>query len=250
MSPTQTRRVVRGKADRDELIEQYLPLVRHVIGRLTFALPSTIDRDDLYSAGVIGLIRAAETWEEAKGASFKTFDFTAIRGAILDELRRCDPISRNARERIRALELEWRRLSSELGRTPTHDELCERLSCSRSQLESDLQSLHMASQLSIDQNSRESEQSPMAGLVNEDAEDPLAALERRENVDLAYKALGQLPEQARRVIVLYYNEGLLLKDIGCLLGVSESRVSQILSQALITLRLSMRAKETARCNLV
>lgn len=244
------RRCVRDKVERDALIEQYLPLVRHVIGRLTFSLPPNIDRDDLYSAGIVGLIRAAETWEEAKGASFKTFAFTAIRGAVLDELRRCDPISRTVRERIRTLENESHRLTAELCRTPTHEELCERLSCSRKQLDHDMQALHLAVQLSIDHSANESDAPVLAGLLVDAAGPPEAEIEQREELELAYKAIGRLPEQARRAVVLYYTEGLLLKEIGGLLGVSESRVSQILSQALFSLRLATQSKEDARCQSV
>lgn len=228
------------------LIEQYLPLVRHVVGRLTVSLPSGIDRDDLQGAGIMGLIRAAETWDEAKGASFKTFAFTAIRGAILDELRRLDPVPRGARERIRKLEVEWRELTSELGRPPTHVEVCARLACRRDELDADLNALHYANQLSLDNSSDDETPAIANSLACESANDPFSSAEQNESIDVAYRAIGSLSEQARRAVVLYYNEGLLLKDIGSLLGVSESRVSQILSQALATLRLSL--KVSSSCN--
>ncbi|MCB9917140.1 MAG: FliA/WhiG family RNA polymerase sigma factor [Planctomycetes bacterium] len=235
------RRKARDIAERDELIERYLPLVRHIVGRLTYGLPPGVDRDDLQATGAMGLIRAAETWEPDKGASFKTFAYTAIRGAILDELRRLDPVPRTTRERLRRLERSWQDLTAELGRNPTHDEVCDRLACSREELGADLVALHTSNQLSIDDNSGtyDDDATLIDTIVSERATDPGQKAQDRESIESVHQAIGSLPEQARRAVVLYYDEGLLLKDIGSLLGVSESRVCQILAQAIATLKLTL-----------
>ncbi len=234
---------VRSRADRDALIERYLPLVRHIVGRLTYGLPRGIDRDDLQATGAMGLIRAAETWEEDKGASFKTFAYTAIRGAILDELRRLDPVPRATRERLRRLEKQWQGLARERAPTPPRGEVGARLSCSPEELEADLVALHSSSLVSIDDDGADSDDSVLGQLGDDDDQDPSARAEHRESIEVVYRAISNLNEQARRAVVLYYDEGLLLKDIGALLGVSESRVCQILARAIATLRLALNEQE-------
>ena len=236
----QARRELRSRAERDELIEQYLPLVHHVVGRLTISLAAGIEREDLHASGIMGLIRAAETWDAAKGASFKTFAYTAIRGSILDELRRLDPVTRSTRERIRRLDGVWRSLSAALGRSPTRSELCEELQCTVEELDADLQSMHSANVLSLDDSGEGEASGSLSDMVaQEGQQSPYEVAEQHEAISVVSSAIASLPEQARRAVVLYYHEGLLLKDIGALLGVSESRVSQILSKAIASLRLSL-----------
>ena len=230
----------RPQAERDALIEQYLPLVHHVLGRLHVAFASGCERDDLVSCGVVGLIHAAETYDETRGASFKTFAFTTIRGAILDELRRQDPMPRAVRERVRRLDAAFHRMRSSLGRPPTREELATELEVSLEDLDHDLVSMNCAHVLSLDEGGRDDDDDGFAAAIEEEGvSKPADAAERDELVARLGHSIGKLPEQERRAIVLYYHENLLLKEIGQLLGVSESRVSQILSRATTLLRMQL-----------
>jgi RNA polymerase sigma factor for flagellar operon FliA len=233
---------LRTQEERDRLIQQYLPLVHHVVARLPVTMPSTLGRDDFYSVGVIGLMHAARTYDPGRGASFKTFAFTAIRGAILDEIRRHDPVPRSRRDRLRRVERASGALQATLDRAPTLEELAEHLGLTSEELDGDLLALHTCRLLSLD------DTLPRPGSVGEnlgasiegnDIAPPDAAMHRERIDDLA-QAIGELPETDRTAIVLYYYENLFLKEIGEILGVSESRVSQILSRAVARLRLKMK----------
>src|SRR5262245_36750661 len=121
--------------EKNRLIEEYLPLVHHVLGRLTIHLPTTLDREDLFEVGVLGLMQAAGTFNAAKGAAFKTHAYTNIRGAILDEIRKHDPIPRSRRDRVRLLGEVERALSDKLGRSPTPEEMAEKAGLTIEQVE-------------------------------------------------------------------------------------------------------------------
>jgi RNA polymerase sigma factor for flagellar operon FliA len=233
----------RSKADRDELIEQYLPLVRYVVARLPVTMPATLDRDDFYSVGVMGLIHAANAYDPNRGASFKTFAFTAIRGAVLDEIRRHDPVPRSRRDRLRRMEKAKIALCADLQRSPTIEELAEFMEVSADDLDQDLLALHTCRMLSIDDSSGGSFETGFAlgsRITNESATDPASGAERRETLDALTRAIAELPEADRNVVILYHYEDLYLKEIGEILGVSESRVSQVLTRATERLKLKMK----------
>ncbi|MBK8099273.1 MAG: FliA/WhiG family RNA polymerase sigma factor [Planctomycetes bacterium] len=238
-------RLSRSTAERDRLIEQYLPLVRYVVARLPVTMPATLDRDDFFSVGVVGLMHAAATWDPARGASFKTFAYTAIRGAILDEVRKHDPVPRNRRDRLRKLEKTSSALSAHLDREPTLDELAEAMGISRQELDDDLQALHTSRTLSLDDSGSSDDDGPtsLAGQVPSTILDPGTHADDRERIERLTKAIAELPETDRNVVVLYYHEQLFLKEIGEVLGVTESRISQILTRAVERLRLKMREDE-------
>lgn len=228
--------------ERDRLVEQYLPLVRYVVARLPVTMPATLDRDDFYSVGVIGLIHAANTYDPGRGASFKTFAYTAIRGAILDEVRKHDPVSRNRRDRLRKIERTSSDLRASLDRAPTPDELAQGLGISAEELDQDLQALQTCRILSLDEDSDHGDEvtSRSQTIGCERTPDPSAGVLNREDTDRLAKAISELPETDRHVVVLYHYEQLYLKEIGEVLGVTESRVSQILSRALERLRLKLK----------
>ncbi len=248
MTAAPTSRIQRTQEERDRLVEQYLPLVRYIVARLPVTMPGSLDRDDFYSSGVIGLMHAASTYDPTRGASFKTFAYTAIRGAILDEIRKHDPVPRNRRDRLRVLEKTSGELYATLGREPTMAELAEVMECSIEDLDGDLQALQTARLLSLDEvyHSEGGEHSMASSIADEDSIDPVADAVSRERVELLTKAITTLPETERNVVVLYYHEQLYLKEIGQVLGVTESRVSQILSRALERLRMKMRSEEEPR----
>ncbi len=225
------------------MVEQYLPLVRHVVARMPVSMPATLNRDDFFSVGVMGLIHAATAYDPTRGASFKTFAYTAIRGAILDEIRKHDPVPRSRRDRLRKLERATGVLRAKLQRPPTLEELAEYLEISVESLDSDLLALHTCRVLSLDDSihSKDGELIDLhLGLKCEDTVDPSEKAIAQEQVGRLAKAISELPDSDRHVIVLYHYENLYLKEIGAILGVSESRVSQILSRASAKLHLKMK----------
>ncbi|MDP6929624.1 MAG: FliA/WhiG family RNA polymerase sigma factor [Planctomycetota bacterium] len=235
---------LRSEQQRDELIEKYLPLVRHVAARLPVTMPATLDRDDLFSAGTIGLIHAASNYNPDRGASFKTFAYTTIRGAILDEIRKHDPLPRGRRDRLRAMNRASIELRAELERAPTIEELAARLDVSATDLDEDLLALHTHRTLSLEHPVKaEGEEFDLGQtLADESNRDPGDAVARQELVEQLAGAIGELPETERHAMILYHYEDMYLKEIGELLGVTESRVSQILSKATSRLRLKMKAQ--------
>lgn len=238
-------KIKRSVAERDRMIEQYLPLVRYVVARLPVTMPGSLDKDDFYSVGVIGLMHAATTYDPTRGASFKTFAYTAIRGAILDEIRKHDPVPRNRRDRLRKMDRANTSLWNELGREPTLGELAETLECQESDLNDDLQALHTTRCLSLDDtyNGDDGGSRMSASIADINSDDPTRCADEREQLERLTRAIAELPETDRHVVVLYYNEQLYLKEIGKILGVTESRVSQILTRA--TERLRLKLKERA-----
>lgn len=224
-------RSLRSRPERDALVEQYLPLVRHVAARLPVAMPPGFDRDDLFGAGTIGLVHAAETWDPLRGASFKTFAFTAVRGAMLDELRRIDPLPRPRRDRLRRMRRASAELRAELDRTPTLEEIAARIGADPRDLQEDVELLRVTRVASLDELRAldTNELAPDVAVL--DAPGPADLAEHQDLVDRVAEAIGLLPDPDRRVTVLYHHEGLYLKEIGVLLGISESRVCQILGRA-------------------
>jgi RNA polymerase sigma factor for flagellar operon FliA len=242
-------KTLRTQEERDRLVEQFLPLVRYVVARLPLTMPGALDRDDLFSVGVMGLMHAATTYDAARGASFKTFAYTAIRGAILDEVRKLDPVPRQRRERLRKLNRTQAELAARLDREPTMLELAEALQCSEQEIDEDLQALHTARTLSLDDGRGGGDDDEGGGntlgslLGADDAVDPGDAAAQGERLNQLAKAISELPETERHVVVLYFHEQLFLKEIGQILGVTESRVSQILTRATERLRLKLRERE-------
>lgn len=238
-----TQKIVRPVAERDRLIEQFLPLVRYVVARLPVTMPGSLDRDDFHSVGVMGLMHAASTFDPARGASFKTFAYTAIRGAILDEVRKHDPVPRNRRDRLRKMDRANSKLWAELDREPTLSELAQALGCTEQELDEDLQALHTSRTLSLDdqRGNDEEDGGPLSSQIQSDeVADPRLLAGDKENLARLTKAIAELPETDRHVVVLYYHEQLFLKEIGEVLGVTESRVSQILTRAVERLRLKLK----------
>jgi RNA polymerase sigma factor for flagellar operon FliA len=192
----------------------------------------------------MGLIHAATAYDPTRGASFKTFAYTAIRGAVLDEIRKHDPVPRSRRDRLRNLERAAARLRTELNRQPTVEEIAESMGTSAESLDSDLLALHTCRILSLDDFSSSGNGELLdfrLGSVNGDTISPAEKAITKEQIGRLAKAISELPESERNVIVLYHYENLYLKEIGEILGVSESRISQVLSRA--TARLKMKMKE-------
>ncbi|MEZ5967258.1 MAG: FliA/WhiG family RNA polymerase sigma factor [Planctomycetota bacterium] len=230
----------RTHAERNKLVEQYLPLVRHVVARMNIRWPSGTTSDDFFSAGVMGLLHAATTFDPGRGATFKTFAYTAIRGAILDEVRRLDPVPRARRERLRQIDRAADELRSELDRAPSLEEIAERLATSVDEIGDDLVALRTARQLSLEDCPGDSDASIADQLGCPATPRPSDAAERNEEIERLTKSIAELPEPDRQVLVLYHYENLYLKEIGEVLGVTESRICQILARAHARLQLKLR----------
>jgi RNA polymerase sigma factor for flagellar operon FliA len=223
--------------ERNKLVEEYLPLVQHVLGRLTIHLPTTLDREDLFEVGVLGLMQATQTFNPSKGAAFKTHAFTNIRGSILDEIRKHDPIPRSRRDRVKLLDEVERKLFDQLGRTPTPEEIAQAAGLTIEQVEESLVNAHGATMLSLeDQAADDGDHLKLSNcLALPKCEDPADVVAKAELKEQLAAAIMKLPERERRVVVLYYAEGLRLKEIGAVLGITESRVCQLHARAVLKL---------------
>jgi RNA polymerase sigma factor for flagellar operon FliA len=222
-------------AERDRLVLEHLPLLRHVVGRM--AVPSGLEREDLESFGMLGLIAAADAWEPSRGLQFSTFAFPKIRGAILDELRKQDFLPRGRRERLRDLDRAIARFEQTHGVAPAPEEIAAELGLEVEEIDEILATARIANELSLD---AEGSESTLGALLSDPrSEDPIGSAQWNEMKALLVAAIQALGEQERTVITLYYGEELLLREISEILGVTESRVSQIHSRALYRMNRSL-----------
>jgi len=223
---------------RDELIVQYLFLVKYVVNKLGNVLPGYVKLDDLYSSGVTGLIKAVEKFDPSRNSKFESYAILLIKGAIIDELRELDWIPRSIHQKANQIASAQEKLQQQLGREPTDEELAAHLGISETDLAEWLDRVRPA--ILIPLNGFVFHDEEKASLVEKiadtKAETSLKIADRNECASLLSQAISELPEQERRVLMLYYYEEMVLKDIGKLLGVSESRVSQIHTKAILKLR--------------
>jgi RNA polymerase sigma factor for flagellar operon FliA len=217
-------------AARERLVVAYSPLVKFVAGRTAARLPSHVDQADLISYGMLGLIEAMERFEVQRQIRFETFAMQRIRGAIIDELRSLDWVPRSVRSRARDIEEANSKLEHELGRAPTDEELQESL------LQISNSSILALEELWMTPDASGDKVSLLDTIEDENAPDPQAALDTSEVKDRLQEAIQDLPERETLVIALYYFENLTLREIGEVLGVTESRVSQLHSKAVLRLR--------------
>lgn len=218
-------------AERERLVLEHVPLLRHIVGRMS--VPVGLDRDDLLGWGMVGLLSAADSWDEARGLKFSTYAFPRIRGAILDEMRRGDLLPRGRRESLREIERATASLEQEQGTPPTLEQIAERAAVSVEDVESALADARAVIESSLD---ADSASGPLGALLSDPrTEDPVGTAAWDEMKALLAATIQELPEPERTVILLYYGEEMLLRDIGEVLGVTESRVSQIHSKAIYRL---------------
>jgi RNA polymerase sigma factor for flagellar operon FliA len=218
----------------DELVKRHLPLVRRVVGRLAVQLPPNVGREDLEEVGILGLLNAARTFDASRGASFRTFAWIAIQGAVLDELRRLDVLPRSRRDGVKAYETARSKLTESLGREPTFLEIQEELGLAAPELEEVLRARSMAEAHARGTGEACTGLDP-AGFAGDETEDPVQQAQVNEAKELLAGAIDALPRREKEIVLLYYHAGMLLKEIGQLLDVTESRVSQILQHALVLL---------------
>jgi len=231
---------------REEVIHRYLHLVKYVAGRISVNLPPNVELNDLINDGILGLIDAIEKYDDDRGVKFETYAITRINGAILDALRALDWVPRAVRQRARELEKTAQALEIEFGRAPTDDEIALRMGISTQELGTIQQKIRGSSVLSLEEHlpSDRGSDIPLLDTLRDTDVDITASVEQREVRAALVEAVEKLSHQERTVVRLYYFEGQTLKDIKGVLGVSESRVSQIHAQAVIHLRARLRELRT------
>jgi RNA polymerase sigma factor for flagellar operon FliA len=229
---------------RERLILHYSPLVKYVAGRVGVGLPPNIEQADLVSYGIFGLIDAIEKFDLERAIKFETYAISRIKGAIIDELRSIDWIPRSVRYKAREVEKAYAVLEAKLHRSPTEAEVAEELGIKLEDLHTIFSQVSFVNVVALDElmsagQERGDKLSLVDTLEDTKAEDPVQAFESEETKFLLAKAINTLPEREKIVVTLYYYEGLTLAEIGQVLGVTESRICQMHTKAVLQLRSRM-----------
>jgi RNA polymerase sigma factor for flagellar operon FliA len=225
------------------LIAEHVGLVESVVGRIMVSLPDSVDREDLISCGIVGLISAVARYQPERGVKFDTYATTVVWGHVMDELRRQDWAPRSVREKCRRLERTMADLEARLGRVPEEQEMAEALSLSVDEYHRMLSAASAVALTSLEDILAGGDVAAPRETVPENPDtldDPEAIAQRGELHRLLARAIDTLPERERLLIALYYHEELTLREIGTILGVTESRVCQIHTQAVLRLRARLR----------
>ena len=226
---------------RERLILHYSPLVKYVAGRVGVGLPSNIEQADLVSYGIFGLIDAIQKFDIERAIKFETYAISRIKGAIIDELRSIDWIPRSVRFKAREVEKAYAALEAKLHRTPTEAEVAGELGIGLDDLHTIFSQVSFVNVVALDElltagGEKGDKLSLVDTLEDTKAEDPVQAFESEETKYLLAKAINTLPEREKVVVTLYYYEGLTLAEIGQVLGVTESRICQMHTKAVLQLR--------------
>jgi RNA polymerase sigma factor for flagellar operon FliA len=235
----------RSRTIRDSLIENYLYLVRYVAGKMSMSVPPSVEIDDLVSSGVVGLMDAIEKYDPNRDTKFETYAVSRIRGAIVDDLRSLDWVPRSVRRKARMLEDAYSNLEGELHRPASDQEISDRLNISADEMRTMTEEVASAGLLSLDDfvgNQDGERTTRVIDLVcSKSADSPSAPIEVEEMREVLAQSILNLPDKERTVLALYYYEDMTLKEIGRTLGVSESRISQIHTKAMLRLKGRLRA---------
>jgi len=231
----------RDQGLRDRLILTYAPLVKYVAGRIGSGLPAHVDEGDLVSYGLLGLIGAIERFDPQRDIKFETYAIARIKGAIIDELRALDWVPRSVRSRAREIERAIADLEAKLGRAPTDEEIATKVGISTSDLEDSLTEISRSSIAALDElwtvSGEGGDQVSLLDTIEDiEGPDPQLELTQTETKEALGEAIARLPEREKLVVTLYYYEELTLREIGEVLGVTESRVSQLHTKAILRLK--------------
>jgi len=233
-----------GSALENSLVEQHLPLVKTVVGRLAVTLPQHVSTDDLYSAGLVGLLNAIRRFNPKGGASFESYARVRIRGAVFDELRRLDWVPRSVHDKAKKVEQTMHELAQRRGSIPTDHEMADALGLSAVEYQDLLDVIRPATYVCLDSVHTRSDGEHGSGsrdLVADDSQvNPGDAAAKREMSRLIEERLQQLPEMQRKVLALYYFEDLRLREIAEAFGVTESRICQVHAQAILAIKALLR----------
>jgi len=231
--------------NRDQLILEYLPYVKRIVHRIAIHLPPNVETEDLMNVGVIGLIQAIDRYDPSRDNKFTTYAAFRIRGAVLSELRSRDFLSRSNRRKIRELERTYLQLEQKLGRDVDDAEVAEALDISLDQLYriKQISSISFISYEELGYTSNNDKEKLVSNLVRDDGDDVLTRTGFKQLKAAIAEAIEELPEKEKLVLSLYYMDELTMKETGEVLGVTESRVSQLHSQAIIRLRSKLRKRK-------
>lgn len=230
-----------NSAARDKLIVHYSPLVKYVAGRVSTGLPANIEQADLVSYGIFGLIDAIDKFEPGRGIKFETYAISRIKGAIIDELRAIDWVPRSVRFKAREIEKTLSRLEAKLHRTPTDDEIAAEMGVGIDDLRTIYGQVSFVSLVALDElmmsgGEKGDKLSLIDTLEDTSSDDPVALFESEEMKHILAQAINRLSEREKIVVTLYYYEGMTLNEIGQVLGVTESRICQMHTKAVMQLR--------------
>ena len=230
----------RSPAIRDTFIRQYMPLVKYVAGKVSTGMPDSVEFDDLVGFGQFGLLDAINKFDPDKNVKFKTYAVTRIRGAIFDELRELDWVPRSVRQKSREIEDTIVDLEAKLGRTATDSEIAKAMGMTESEYQSTIMKVSGTSVLSLNDvwysGDDNDHMSIGDNIESPSSLNPDVIVEREEIRKVIIQAINELPKNEKMVIVLYYNEDLTFREIGQVLNVSESRISQLHTKANMRLR--------------
>ncbi|ADL07886.1 FliA/WhiG family RNA polymerase sigma factor [Thermosediminibacter oceani] len=218
---------------KERLIEEYIPLVKHIAARLAINLPPCVDYDDLVSAGIIGLLQAIERYDVGKGVRFETFAYTRIRGAMLDELRRLNWIPQKTMEKAKLLQDAYSQMEQELNGNVKDEDIARKLNITIAELHQTYKELAATNLVSLEE---------IFSVAVEDNGEPVSHVEKEEIKRILGEAIDRLPPKEKLVIALYYYEGLNLKEISVVLNLSPARISQLHTKAILRLRGSLSRK--------
>tara|TARA_B100000686_G_scaffold354743_1_gene466882 strand:- start:2593 stop:3354 length:762 start_codon:yes stop_codon:yes gene_type:complete len=228
----------------EQVIKEYAPMIKYVANRIALRLPPHIEIDDLISVGVLGLIDAIEKFDPSRGAKFKTYAEFRVRGAILDELRSLDWVPRSIRQKATQLDNACQELQAKLSRPPEDEEMAEKLGMNLEEFFALINETRTMSILSLEDLGFSKEESDQRSLLDclagKADSDPHTQMRLTELKNIIAKAIDTLPEKERLMISLYYYEELTMKEIGEVLGITESRISQIHSKAVFKLRTKLK----------
>jgi RNA polymerase sigma factor for flagellar operon FliA len=226
------------------VIEQHLPLVRHIVFQVAVRFPRHVDREELARAGALGLVEAARRYDGARGVPFERFAAQRIRGAILDAVRSADWAPRSVRTLARTLEQTSQQLASGLGRPPTREEMADAMGTTPEDVARLQNRIYRSVVLALDHHLADGDDDAptLADTITDGALEPSDALERRELHAYLRDAVGLLPERSRLVVIGYFLEGRSSGELARFLGITESRVSQLRSEALAMLRDAINAQ--------
>lgn len=227
---------------RNRLVLHYSPMVKYVAGRVSAGLPNTIEQADLVSYGMFGLIDAIDKFDRSRGFKFETYAISRIRGAIIDELRSIDWIPRSLRAKARAVEKAYSKLEHELLRNPSDSEVATEMGTSEAELQDVFSKISffglvaLEETVSVGADRAETGSATVGDMLADQGIGPVASYEVEETKQILASAINRLPDREKLVLTLYYYENLTLGEIGHVLGVTESRVCQIHTKAVIQLR--------------
>ena len=228
-----------GSALEGEIVEKYIPLVKNVVGRLAMTLPPHVDGEELYSAGLTGLLNAVRQYNPNAGTSFETYARLRIRGAVLDELRRMDWVPRSVHTKARRVQAVMNEIEQKKGRMATEQEMAAALKISLPEYHQWLQEIRPATFVCLDaafNNDFDDSVSQYESMADQRQEDPLDGTFRRELARVIADRLQELPEMQRKVLALYYFEDMRLREIAEAFGLTESRICQIHAQGIMAIK--------------